>query len=98
MPTVFAIDKVLYHATSQRAGTIEGDDGDEILKTAGLHFSQYPAQTVTFQLEDADGIFILQKLVNFRCIQRQIIDIQFNLACLADNGQGPIDHCQGSEP
>ena len=51
----FALDEVVHHPALQRAGTVEGQNGNEILESFGLDLHQQIAHPGAFQLEDPTG-------------------------------------------
>ena len=74
-----------------RAGTIEGVHGDEVLEGGGLEFAQVFLHAWRFKLEGANGVAIAIELVGGGVFDADFVDIDLNAERLADVGDGLAD-------
>ena len=59
---LLAVDEVVDHARAQRAGTVQGDDGDDVVVGIGFHALEQCAHTRRLDLEHAVGAACLHEL------------------------------------
>ena len=65
------VDVLVDHAAVERAGAVEGEDGDQVGEAVGLHLDQQVADARAVELEDALGLAALEELVGLRVVERQ---------------------------
>ena len=54
---------------------VKRDHGDDIFKFGGFEHLQISSHAIAFQLEDANRVALLQKLVNFFIALGQVFDV-----------------------
>ena len=74
-----------------RARTIEGVHGDEVLEGGGLQFAQVFLHARRFKLEGANGIAIAIELVGGGVFDADFVDVDLDAERLADVGDGLAD-------
>ena len=65
----------MHHVADDRAGTDDGHFDDEIVETLGVQPRQRGHLRARFHLEDADGVGLLQHLVDGRIVGRKVRQI-----------------------
>ncbi len=76
LPAMLPVDVGIDHAAVQRAGPVQGEDGDEVLEAVGLHLDQQVADARAIELEDAQGLAALEQFVGWFVVQRQGIQVE----------------------
>lgn len=94
---VFALDELVHHARAQRAGPVQGQHGDHVLKAGGPEHAQILAHARAFHLKDAVRIAAGVEIIGSGVGQRQIVQIRRGLALKADVVQGVLDQRHGLE-
>ena len=80
-----------------RTGTVERDQGDQVLDRIGLHLFQRIAHARAFQLEHADRMPRLEKVEGRLVVEIDALDIRHILAGRRNITQRPRDHRQRLE-
>lgn len=60
--SVFSEDERVGHTALEGSGSVEGDEGDDVFKTGGSESGDQLAHSGGFELEDAQGIGVAQKV------------------------------------
>ena len=79
-----------------RARTIERDDGDDVLEAVRLQLAQRIAHALTFELEHADRVALLQQFERRRVVERQLAGVDVD-APPRDQLPRRLDHREGLE-
>ena len=79
-----------------RAGTIERDDGDDVLEAVWLQLAERIAHALTFELEHADRVALLQQFDRRRVVERQLAGIDVD-APPRNQVTRRLDHGEGLE-
>ena len=69
-----ALDEIVHHAASERARTVQGHEGDQVLEALRLHLDDDVPHARRFELEDAGGLAAAEKLVGLRVVQGEAAD------------------------
>ena len=101
LPPVLAVDEVVHHARLQGAGTKQRHQGDDVLEAVRSQALDQVLHTAGFQLEYRRGLRRLQQLEAGLVIQRDLADIQRQLALPLPHGinhfHRPVDNRQGAQ-
>ena len=97
MPAVPAFDEIVHHAAAQRTGTVERNQGHQVLEDLGLELAQQFAHAAALKLEDADGARLGQQPVGRRVVERQVVAVDFDAAIFVDHSDRVVDHRQGAQ-
>ncbi len=81
---MFSLNKVINHPGIQGAGTIQGNQGDEVAELLRSHFYQQFSHPRTLQLEDTQSISPTKQIVGLSVIHRNGINIQIRTYILFD--------------
>ncbi len=92
-------DEVIHHPAADRAGTIKGEEGDEILESFRFQLDQEIPHPGALQLKHAGGLPASQKLIGFRIGQRQGHDLHglIRWTFFIDEFNGLVNHGQGAQ-
>ena len=94
---VLALDEFVPHARTQRAGPVEGQHGDDVLKAGGPEHAQILAHARTFHLKDAVRVAAGVKIIGLGVGKRQVVQIRRGLSLKADVVQRILDQGHGLE-
>jgi hypothetical protein len=72
---MLAGDVVVDDAATQRAGTIQRVQGDQILEALRLGLAQGVAHARAFELEHAVRLPVLKQLIRFRVVERERVQV-----------------------
>ena len=91
---VAAVDGLVGHAALQRAGPVEGVEGDEVAELGRHEAAQQVLHARAFELEDPVRVAGPEELERGRVVERQIVDIDGDAGLGPDQGQGVVDDRQ----
>ncbi len=74
-PWLAVFAAAVFGDVGHRAGTVEGDGGDQVLEPVGAHLAQRVAHALPFHLEHPAGLAAAQHLVGFLVVERQMFQI-----------------------
>ena len=70
------VDVLVDHPAVERAGAVEGEDGDQVGEAVGLHLDQEVADARAVELEDALGLAALEELVGRLVVEREVEQVE----------------------
>ena len=91
LAAVLGLDEIVDHPGIERAGTIEGDQGDKIAELFRGEFHQQLAHARTLQLKDPLGVAPAEEVEGFGIVHGDGIDIEIGADILLDMLQGLVD-------
>ena len=75
-PAVLDVDVLVDHPAVERAGAVEGEDGDQVGEAVGLHLHEQVADARAVELEDALRLAALEELVRLLVVERQAEQVE----------------------
>ena len=75
--TVLAQRVVGVRVRAHRAGTVEGDDGGDVLEVVRFHQPQQGTHGTTVELEDTEGVSSREQVVRRAIVERQVLQVEF---------------------
>ncbi len=70
---VLAVDEIVHHAGTQRAGAVQGHQRDDVLEAVALEAPLQILRRARFRLEHGGGVAVGEELVHRRVVQGQVL-------------------------
>jgi len=87
-------DELVHHATFERAGPVQRQEGHHVAESIGFERPQVALHPVRLQLEDPVGVGVAQQLIGGRVVEGQVVQVQLLAARALDVAQAVIDDRQ----
>jgi len=95
---VLAVDEIVHHARSERPGSVEGDDRNQLLEVLGAQLRDELGHTGGLDLKHALRVATRQQRVGLRIVERHVLDPKVRVVGLANSAPRIRDRGEGLEP
>jgi len=95
---LLAQDEVVHHSRTERAGTIEREDGDDVLEAVRCQLAHELLHALGFDLEDRRRIAVLENLVGLWIVEGQRVEVRAFAGQTFDVLQRQLDDRQVAQP
>ena len=92
-----APDEIIDHTGVERTGTVEGDDGDDVRVTVGLHPLEQRDHARRLDLENAGGVPTREETVDGRVVEGDLVLVYLDAETLPDVLLGLGDEGEGTQ-